>query len=98
MGTDDAGREVQPRGSKVERSGGVSVQLTASEFVALAVNRQNGWDYPDWVLDVLGCESIETLNAMLDEIYEQILVANRRAVVKRLAREAGQDGETGQVT
>ena len=74
--------------SNARRRGEVSVQLTASEFVALAVNcRQNGWDYPDWVLAVLGCESIETLDAMLDEVYDQILESNRLAVEKRLAKQ-----------
>ncbi len=59
--------------STSRRRGEVSVQLTASEFVALAVNRQNGWDYPDWVLDVLECESIETLDAMLTKSTSRFL-------------------------
>ena len=64
------------------------MQMTASEIIALAVNcRQYGWGYPDWLLNILGCESVETLDAMLDGIYEQMLEANRRAVVKRLANQ-----------
>ena len=67
----------------VGRHGEASVRLTAQDIISVAVNcRQNGWDYPDWLVNILGCDSIDALDAMMDEIYEQILEANRRAVSK----------------
>ncbi len=69
---------------KVGRRGEVSVRLTASGILSLAVNcRQNGWGYPDWLVDVLGCDSTGAVDAMLDEIYEQVLEANRLALETR---------------
>ncbi len=61
------------------RRGEVSVEMTAQDVLSLAVNfAQNKWP-----LD----ESHSTaMHVMLDEIYEQILEANRLAVKKRLAK------------
>ncbi len=73
--------------STAGRRGQVSVRLTASNILSLAVNcRQNGWGYPDWLVDVLGCDSTGAVDAMLDEIYEQVLEANHKAVERRLAK------------
>ncbi len=80
--------------STAGRRGEVSVRLTASDILSLAVNcRQNGWGYPDWLVDVLGCALTGAVDAMLDEIYEQVLEANHRAVEKRLAKRVGQEEE-----
>ena len=88
MDTDSARREVQPHDSKAARRGEVSMQMTAADIIAVAVNcRQNGWSYPDWLVDVLGCDSTGAVDAMLDEVYDQILESNRLAVEKRLANQ-----------
>ncbi len=60
--------------------------MTAQDILSLAVNvAQN-----DWPLDTLGCgaaiKSLGALRVMLDELFEQILEANRRAVAKRRRR------------
>lgn len=90
------GRNKRTAGQSARLRGEVSVKLTASDIVSVAVNyHQNRWRCPDWLLNILGCESIETLDAMLDEVYDQILESNRLAVEKRLAREAGQTGKRG---
>ncbi len=42
----------------------------------------------DWPLDALGCGATKNLDAMrvmLDELFDQVLEANRRAASKRLA-------------
>lgn len=73
----DAGR--QSVGPAAGRRGEVSVEMTAQDVLSLAVNfAQNKWP-----LD----ESHSTaMRVMLDEIYEQVLEANRLAVEKRLAK------------
>jgi len=67
------------------RRGEVSVEMTAQDILSLAVNvAQNGWPP-----DTLGCgatNSIDALRVMLDELFEQILEANRRATEKRRRR------------
>jgi len=59
--------------------------MTAQDVLSLAVNvAQNGW-----TPDTLGCGAIKNLDAlrvMLDELFEQILEANRRAAEKRRRR------------
>ncbi len=80
--------------SAAGRRGQVSVRLTASDILSLAVNcRQNRWGYPDWLVDILGCDSTGAVDAMLDEIYEQVLEANRKAVERRLAKRVRQEEE-----
>ena len=74
------GHGKRPAGeSTAGRRGEVSVEMTAQDVLSLAVNfAQNKWP-----LD----ESHSTaMRVMLDEIYEQILEANRLAVEKRLAK------------
>jgi len=67
------------------RRGEASVEMTAQDILSLAVNvAQN-----DWPLDTLGCgatKSLGALRVMLDELFEQILEANRLAVAKRRGR------------
>jgi hypothetical protein len=74
-----------------KRCGTVSVEMTAQDILSLAVNvAQN-----DWPLDTLGCGATTNLNAlrvMLDELFEQILEANRLAVEKRLTKRARGSG------
>ena len=93
----DPGREKRAAGQPTAgQRGQVSLRMTTSDILSLAINcRQNGWAYPDWLLNILGCESIETLDAMLDEVYDQILESNRKAVEKRLAERVGKDAEAG---
>ncbi len=64
--------------SKAGRRGEVSVRMTASDILSLAVNVAQD----DWPLD--GCDST-AMRLMLDELFSQILEANRRAASKRLA-------------
>ena len=66
--------------STSRRRGEVSVEMTAQDILSLAVNvAQN-----DWPVD----ESYSTaMRDMLDELFEQILTANRLAVEKRLANQ-----------
>ena len=63
--------EKRPAGqSTVGQRGQVSLQMTAQDLISVAVNcRQNGWAYPDWLLNVLGCDSTRAVDAMRDEIY-----------------------------
>lgn len=80
------GREKPTAGqSDAGRRGEVSVGMTASDILSLAVNvAQN-----DWPLDGLGygaTKNLDAIHVMLDEIYGRILAANRRAVEKRLAK------------
>ncbi len=67
------------------RHGEVSVEMTAQDILSLAVNvAQN-----DWTLDALGCGATKNegvVRAMLDEVYGQVLEANRRAVARRMAK------------
>ncbi len=67
------------RQSGSTRHGEVSVEMMAQDVLSLGVNfGQNKWS-----LD----ESHSTaMRVMLDEIYEQVLEANRLAVEKRLAK------------
>ena len=67
------------------RRGEASVEMTAQDILSLAVNvAQN-----DWPLDTLGCgatKNLDALRVMLDELFEQILDANRLAAEKRRRR------------
>jgi len=67
------------------RRGEASVEMTAQDILSLAVNvAQN-----DWPLDTLGCgatKNLDALRVMLEELFEQILEANRRAVARRRRR------------
>jgi hypothetical protein len=86
MCTDDAERKDRPRGSKVERSGEVSMQMTVDDLLSAAINAaQNGWP-----LEALGHHWMKPNAAtqrMLEQIYLQVLEANRLAVEKRLANQ-----------
>jgi hypothetical protein len=95
MSVPGPGHEKRSTGqSTAGRRSEVSVRLTASDILSLAVNcRQNGWGYPDWLVDVLGCDSTGAVDAMLDEIYEQVLEANHKAVERRLAKRVRQEEE-----
>ena len=59
--------------------------MTAQDILSLAVNvAQN-----DWPLDTLGfgaTKNLDALRVMLDELFEQILDANRLAAEKRRRR------------
>ena len=67
------------------RRGEASVEMTAQDILSLAVNvAQN-----DWPLDTLGfgaTKNLDALRVLLDELFEQILEANRRAVARRRRR------------
>lgn len=73
------------------RRGEASVEMTAQDILFLAVNvAQN-----DWPLDMLGCGATrnpDALRVMLDELFDQILEANRRAAEKRLTKRARLSG------
>lgn len=73
------------------RRGEVSAEMTAQDILSLAVNvAQNKWP-----LDVVGCGAIKNLDAMrvmLDELFSQILEANRRAASKRLVNQSRSSG------
>ena len=62
----------------IEQNGELSVEMTAQDVLSLAVNvAQNHWS-----LDTLACgatKDLDALRVMLDELFEQILEANRRA-------------------
>ena len=65
LSTRDPGREKRIAGQSARRRGEVSLQMTASDILSLAVNvTQN-----DWPLD--GCDST-AMRVMLDEIYGRI--------------------------
>ena len=67
--------------TKRGRRGEVSVQMTASDLISLAVNVANGWS-----LDDLGGGSRSAaLRDMVAEVYDQILQANRRAAGRAAA-------------
>lgn len=76
-------REKRIAGQSARRCGELSVEMTAQDVLSLAVNfAQNKWP-----LD----ESHSTaMRVMLDEIYEQILEANRQAASKRPAKRVRQ--------
>ncbi len=79
-------RENHPAGrSTSRRRGEVEVSATADGLVAAAINAaQNGWP-----LEALGHHWMKPNAAtqrMLEQIYEQILEANRLAVEKRQRR------------
>ncbi len=80
----DAGR--QSVGPASGRRGEVEVKLTADELVAAAINAvQNRWP-----LEALGhhwMKPNEATQRMLEQIYLQVLEANRLAVEKRLANQ-----------
>ncbi len=62
------------------RHGEVSVEMTAQDVLSLAVNfAQNKWPVDKG--------HSTAMRVMLDEIYEQVLEANRLAVEKRLANQ-----------
>ena len=81
------GNEKRPAGrSTSRRRGEVEVKVTADELVAAAINAaQNGWP-----LEALGHHWMKPNAAtqrMLQQLYEQILEANRLAAEKRLANQ-----------
>ena len=72
--------------STSRRRGEVEVKVTVGELLAAAINgSQNGWP-----LEALGHDWMKPNAAtqrMLEQIYEQVLKANRLAVEKRLANQ-----------
>ncbi len=72
--------------STSRRRGELEVKVTADEIVAAAINAaQNGWP-----LEALGHHWMKPNAAtqrMMEQIYKQILEANRLAVEKRLANQ-----------
>ncbi len=69
---------VPSRRPKVGRRGEVSLEMTAAEIITLAVNAaQNGWR-----LDAPGCDSA-AMRVVMEEVFEQMVQANRRAVSER---------------
>jgi len=69
-----------------ERRGTVSVQMTASDVLTLAVNVcQNRWPQAECHIDAEG-SSINVPDAVLHEIYEALLTSNRLAAAKRTGR------------
>ena len=72
--------------STSRRRGEVEVKVTADELVAAAINAaQNGW--PPEALGHHWMKPNAATQRMLEQIYEQILEANRLAVEKRLANQ-----------
>jgi hypothetical protein len=87
MSVPGPGHEKRSTGqSTAGRRGEVEVKVTADDLVAAAINvTQNGWP-----LEALGhhwMKSNAATQRMLEQIYEQILEANRLAVEKRLANQ-----------
>ena len=75
---DRAESEVPSIRPKVGRRGEVSLEMTAAEIITLAVNAaQNGWP-----LDAPGCDSA-AMRVAMEEVFEQMIQANQRAVSKR---------------
>ena len=70
--------EVPSMRPKVGRRGEVSLEMTAAEIITLSVNAaQNGWP-----LDAPGCDSA-AMRVVMEEVFEQMIQANQRAVSKR---------------
>jgi len=68
-----------------KRRGEASFTMTAQDILSLAVNvAQNDW--PPDTLEYGGTKNLDALRAMLDELFEQILEANRRAAEKSRRR------------
>jgi len=61
----------------------MSVQMMADELLALAVNVANGWSLED--LGLNQTTNPAALNKMLAEVHEQVLSANREAVLMRFS-------------
>ncbi len=84
----DPGRDKRTAGQSTStRQGEVEVSVTVDELLASAINAaQNGWP-----LEALGYDWTRNPNAatqrMLEQIYKQVLEANRLAVEKRLAHQ-----------
>ena len=81
------GRKKRTAGeSTSRRRGEVEVKVTTDELVAAAINAaQNGWP-----LEALGHRWMKPNAAtqrLLEQVYEQVLEANRLAVEKRLANQ-----------
>ena len=75
---DHAESEAPSMRPKAGRCGEVSLEMTAAEIITLAVNAaQNGWP-----LDAPGCDSA-AMRVAMEEIFEQMIQANRRAVSER---------------
>ncbi len=81
------GHEKRPAGqSTARRRGELEVKVTTDELVAAAINAaQNGW--PLEALRHHWMKPDAATQRMLEEIYEQILEANRLAVENRLANQ-----------
>ena len=81
-----SGHEKRTAGqSTSRRRGEVEVKVTADELVAAAINAaQNGW--PLEALRHHWMKPNAATQRMLEQIFEQVLVANRLAVEKRQRR------------
>ncbi len=76
--TDHAESEAPPMRPKVGRRGEVSLEMTAAEIITLSVNTAQN----KWPLDAPGCDSV-AMRVVMDEIFDQLIQANRRAVSER---------------
>ncbi len=76
--TDHAESEVPSMRPKVGRRGEVSLEMTAAEIITLSVNTAQN----KWPLDAPGCDSA-AMRVVMDEIFDQLIQANRRAVSER---------------
>ena len=75
------------RRSAVRRRGTLSVELTADDIMSLAINVvQNGWSQEE--CPQKGDVPIILPDAVLQDIYEAMLMASRRAAAKRMERDA----------
>jgi hypothetical protein len=97
--------EDQDNRSNAGRSGSLSWQLTESDILSLAINVvQNGWDYrelrPDLACLVGGsarkprtrrgnAPASDATRMMLEEVYREILRANRLGAVRAVDPLAG---------
>jgi hypothetical protein len=73
------------RRSAVRRRGTLSLELTADDIMSLAINVvQNGWSQEE--CPHRGDVPIILEDAVLQDIYEAMLMAGRRAAAKRMER------------
>ena len=78
--------ELPSRRSAVRRRGTLSLELTADDILALAINVvQNGWSQEE-CRPHTGDVPITLPDAVLHHIYAAILMASRRAAAKRMGK------------
>ncbi len=79
--------EPQTRRPNVRSPGSVTLKLTADDIMSLAINVvQNGWSQEE--CPQKGDVPIILPDAVLQDIYEAMLMASRRAAAKRMERDA----------